>query len=130
MKYASNCIKIHCVGLLPVAVCTHMNDSIVWDRALCCSVPVYKLHSFCINIWLLSGMSEIFFFFKVMFLFFFLYINSLDVHGCHNGEMFMYRFSKSDQIGEGEKREGKMDSLQINKISPIFFCINYKMTTT
>lgn len=81
MKYASICIKIHCVGLLPVAVCTHMNDSIVWDRALCCSVPVYKatliLHKYLTTFW---DVWDFYFYFLSNVPFLFLCNDSLDLH--------------------------------------------------
>lgn len=120
MKYASNCIKIHSVGLLPVAVCTHMNDSIVWDRALCCSVPVYKatliLHKYLTAFW---DVWDFFFFFKVMFHFSFSISTpwmcvavTIGKHSCVTSVNLI-------KLGKG-KREGKMDSLKINKISPIF----------
>lgn len=129
MKYASNCIKIHCVGLLPVAVCAHMNDSIVWDRALCCSVPVYKatliLHKYLTAFW------DVWDFFLSNVPFLFLCNHSLNLHvltmvvtmwkcSCH--------FTKFYQTGEGEKGEENVElENQQNRI--YFLSVNCALNT-
>lgn len=122
MKYASNCIKMHCVGLLPVAVCTHMNDSIVWDRALCCSVPVYKatliLHKYLTAFW------DVWVFFKSNVPFLFLCNHCLNLHVLSIA-VIMWKCSCVTSVNfiklGREKGEKKMYSLKTSKTISIFY---------
>lgn len=126
MKYASICIKIHCVGLLPVAVCTHMNDSIVWDRALCCSVPVYKatliLHKYLTTFW---DVWDFYFYFLSKVPFLFLCNDSLDLHvstvAVTMGKCSRVTSVNLIKLGRGIRAK-KMYTMKIpNKILPFLY---------
>lgn len=99
-----------------------------WMTVLCetehCVVQCQciKLHSFCINIWLLSEMSGIFFFLSNV-PFFFLFNNSLDLHVSTMAVTIgkCSRITSVNLIKSGRGRRWKKTcTMKINKILPFF----------